>query len=146
MARGEPPGERVMILSLALATAALLTAEPTNLPPNHPPVPPGTEASPSHPPGVMPEGHPAVNDGAAAQPSTPGEVPSGHPPTAGASKLPPSADALLKQLDSTEGLRAKEKTFEIASSLGKLYYTNGRWSDAIVYLSQAEEKAAATRA
>src|SRR3954471_5040777 len=120
-----------MILSLALATAALLAAEPTNLPPNHPAVPPGTEASPAHPPtpGAMPEGHPPVEDGAAAQPSTPPEMPSGHPPSA-AGKLPPTADALLKQLDSTEGLRTKEKTFEIASSLGKLYYTNGRWSDA----------------
>lgn len=116
-----------MILSLALTTAALLAAEPTNLPPNHPPVPPGTQASPAHPP-------------------TAGEMPSGHPPTSAQGKLPPSADELLKQLDSTEGLRTKEKTFEIASSLGKLYFTNGRWQDAIVYLSQAEEKVAATRA
>jgi tetratricopeptide (TPR) repeat protein len=116
-----------MILSLALTTAALLAAEPTNLPANHPPVPPGTEASPAHPP-------------------TTGEMPSGHPPPSGMGKLPPSADELLKQLDSTEGLRTKEKTFEIASSLGKLYFTNGRWPDAIVYLSQAEEKVAATRA
>jgi tetratricopeptide (TPR) repeat protein len=86
-----------------------------------------------------------MKDGAAAQPSTPGEMPSGHPPAAGG-KLPPSADELLKQLDSTEGLRTKEKTFEIASSLGKLYFTNGRWSDAILFFSQAEEKVAATRA
>ncbi len=137
-----------MILSLALATAALLAAEPTNLPPNHPPVPQGTEASPAHPPttGAMPEGHPPIKEGGAAQPSAPGEMPSGHPPTSAKGKLPPSADELLKQLDSTEGLRTKEKTFEIASSLGKLYFTNGRWQDAIVYLSQAEEKVAATRA
>jgi tetratricopeptide (TPR) repeat protein len=137
-----------MILSLALATAALLAAAPANLPPDHPPVPPGTGASPAHPPtmGAMPEGHPPMNDGAAAQPAAPGEMPSGHPPMTGKGKLPPSADELLKQLDSTEGLRTKEKTFEIASSLGKLYFTNGRWPDAIVYLAQAEEKVAATRA
>jgi tetratricopeptide (TPR) repeat protein len=61
-------------------------------------------------------------------------------------KLPPTADALLKQLDSTEGLRTREKTFEIGSSLGKLYFTNGRWPDAILYFLQAEQKAVAVRA
>ncbi|MFL5348169.1 MAG: hypothetical protein ACJ8AT_25530 [Hyalangium sp.] len=116
-----------MTLCLALATAALLAAEPTNLPPNHPAIPPGTEASPAMPPST-------------------GPLPEGHPPMTGPGRAPPTAEELLKQLDSTEGLRTREKTFEIASSLGKLYYTNGRSSDAIVYFMQAEQKAVATRA
>lgn len=127
-----------MNLSLALATAALLAAEPTNLPAGHPPVPPGTQASPATSP--MPEGHPPVEGNAPAE-----HLPEGHPPTSGTGKLPPSADELLRQLDSTEGLRDKEKTFEIASSLGRLYYVNGRNADAIAYLQQAEAKARPTR-
>jgi tetratricopeptide (TPR) repeat protein len=63
----------------------------------------------------------------------------------GMGRAPPSAEELLKQLDSTEGLRAREKNFEIASSLGKLYYTNGRPSEAMEYFFQAEQKAMATR-
>ncbi|MCP3144296.1 tetratricopeptide repeat protein [Pyxidicoccus xibeiensis] len=136
-----------MNLSLALATAALLAAEPTNLPAGHPPVPPGTEASPATTPaapgaGRMPEGHPAV-DGAAAAP--PGELPPGHPPMSGTGRAPPSAEELLRQLDTTEGLREREKTFEIAASLGRLYYVNGRHSDAATYLQQAEARGKATR-
>ncbi|ADO74350.1 tetratricopeptide repeat protein [Stigmatella aurantiaca] len=130
-----------MTLALAFATAALLAAEPTSLPPNHPPVPPGTGASPAAPMGAMPEGHPPF-----AAPSAPGELPAGHPPMSETGRAPPSAEELLKQLDSTEGLRAREKTFEIASSLGKLYYSNGRHADSVMYFLQAEEKAVKTRA
>lgn len=140
-----------MTLSLALATAALLAAEPTNLPPNHPAIPPGTEASPARPPsmGELPEGHPPMpgtDAQGAGAPAATGPLPEGHPPMTGTGRAPPTAEELLKQLDSTQGLRTREKTFEIASSLGKLYYTNGRSSDAIVYFMQAEQKAVATRA
>ncbi len=162
-----------MTLSLALATAVMLAAEPTNLPPNHPPIPPGTEASPArpssmgglpegHPPltggqgtsaqGALPEGHPSISGTGAGAPSTAGSpsmtgsLPEGHPPMTGTGRAPPTAEELLKQLDSTEGLRTREKTFEIAASLGKLYYTNGRSSDAIAFFLQAEQKATATRA
>ncbi|MBZ4420966.1 lipopolysaccharide assembly protein LapB [Myxococcus sp. RHSTA-1-4] len=138
-----------MNLSLALATAALLAAEPTQLPPGHPPVPPGTTASPANPPagtapgaGAMPEGHPTMQEGAAA-PS--GELPPGHPPMSGTGRAPPSADELLRQLDSTEGLKEREKTFEIASSLGRLYYVNGRNTEAVTYLLQAEARAKPAR-
>lgn len=114
-----------MSLSLALATATLLTAEPANLPPGHPVIPPGTQASP-----------------AISQPAAPsGALPQGHPPVSGASSRPvPTADELLRQLDATEGLKEREKTFEVASALGKLYYMNGRTADALVYFSQADEK------
>lgn len=122
-----------MSLSLALATAALLAAEPANLPAGHPVIPPGTQASPALPP-----------SGPAPAPS--GALPPGHPPMGSATgRAAPSADELLQQLDSTEGLKGREKTFEIASALGKLYYTNGRTTDALAYLQQAEDKAKPTR-
>jgi tetratricopeptide (TPR) repeat protein len=117
-----------MTLSLALTAAALLAAEPTNLPAGHPPL--GSEAQQ---PAAMPEGHPSMGQG----------VPEGHPPMTG--RTPPTAEELLQQLDGMQGLREREKTFEIASSLGKLYYTNGRPTDAITYFLQAEEKAKPTR-
>jgi tetratricopeptide (TPR) repeat protein len=156
-----------MTLSLALATAALLAAEPSNLPPNHPPVPPGTQASPArpasggmpegHPPvmpeqgmgngaGALPEGHPPMTGSGSGQPSMRGAMPEGHPPPSSQGRLPPSAEELLKQLDSTEGLRTREKTFEIAASLGKLYYSNGRPGEAMMYFLQAEQKAMGLRA
>ncbi|WP_164009588.1 tetratricopeptide repeat protein [Pyxidicoccus trucidator] len=138
-----------MNLSLALATAALLAAEPSNLPPGHPTVPPGTTASPARPPagqgaGQLPEGHPPMEAAPTGAAPT-GELPAGHPPMSGTGRAPPSADELLKQLDSTEGLRGKEKTFEIASSLGRLYYVNGRNADAVIYLLQAEARAKPAR-
>ncbi|QRN99424.1 tetratricopeptide repeat protein [Archangium violaceum] len=117
-----------MTLSLALATAALLAAEPTNLPAGHPTL--GSDAQPS-----------AASPGAAMPPS--GQMMEGHPPMTGRS--PPTAEELLQQLDGMQGLREREKTFEIASALGKLYYTNGRSADAVSYFLQAEEKAKATR-
>ncbi|QSQ23607.1 hypothetical protein JY651_01060 [Pyxidicoccus parkwayensis] len=138
-----------MNLSLALATAALLAAEPSNLPPGHPAIPPGTTASPASPPasaqgtGALPEGHPKLDGTATGAPS--GELPAGHPPMSGTGRAPPSADELLSQLDSTQGLKEREKTFEIASSLGRLYYVNGRNTDAVVYLQQAEARAKPVR-
>jgi tetratricopeptide (TPR) repeat protein len=113
-----------MTLSLALATAALLAAEPSNLPAGHPPF--GSGAQPQ-----------------AAAPTGTGSLPQGHPPMSG--RAAPSAEELLKQLDEMPGLREREKTFEIASALGKLYYTNGRSQDAVPYFLQAEEKARAAR-
>ncbi|QRK13123.1 hypothetical protein JQX13_25715 [Archangium violaceum] len=133
-----------MTLSLALATAALLAAEPSSLPSGHPPI--GAEArapaasSPST--GALPEGHPSFGSGSTA-PASAGAMPEGHPPMTG--RAPPTAEELLEQLDGMQGLREREKTFEIASSLGKLYYTNGRPADAIPYFLQAEERAKATR-
>ncbi|WP_163870172.1 tetratricopeptide repeat protein [Myxococcus eversor] len=139
-----------MNLSLALATAALLAAEPSPLPPGHPVVPPGTQVSPAKPSaamggGALPEGHPPVEGGAAPAAAPTGELPSGHPPVSGTGKAPPSAEELLRQLDSTEGLQGREKTFEIAASLGRLYYLNGRNAEAVTYLLQADERAKSVR-
>ncbi|WP_434382960.1 tetratricopeptide repeat protein [Melittangium boletus] len=127
-----------MTLSLALtATAALLAAEPSSLPAGHPPL--GAEA-PAAAPGAMPPGHPTF--GAGAPPST-GALPQGHPPMTG--RAPPNAEELLQQLEGMQGLRERDKTFEIASSLGKLYYANGRPADALAYLVQAGDKAKGVR-
>jgi len=132
-----------MNLSLALATAALLTAEPSTLPAGHPPIPPGTEASPATStlkPGAtaLPEGHPATES------IRPEQLPPGHPPMSGTGRAPPSAEELLRQLDSAQGLADREKTFEIAASLGRLYYVNGRNAEAITYFQQAQARAKAT--
>ncbi|MFL5352196.1 hypothetical protein [Archangium sp.] len=130
-----------MTLALALAAAALLAAEPSNLPAGHPPL--GSEPQPpAASADGLPKGHPAIGGGMTA-PVPAGEMPEGHPPTTG--RAPPTAEELLQQLDGMQGLREREKTFEIASSLGKLYYTNGRAQDAIPYFLQAEEKAKAVR-
>ena len=145
-----------MTLSLALATAALLAADPSPLPPGHPPMgaPMGgaqpsaaSSSAPTSAPtsapngGALPPGHPAF--GSDAPPAAPGGLPQGHPPSTG--RAPPSADELMQQLEGMQGLRERDKTFEIASSLGKLYYANGRPADAIAYLTQAEDKARPAR-
>jgi tetratricopeptide (TPR) repeat protein len=126
-----------MTLSLALATAALLAAEPSNLPAGHPPLGSGAQPSAAAPgsTGALPQGHPSLD----SAPPSDAAPPEGHPPMTG--RAPPSAEELLQQLDQMQGLREREKTFEIASSLGKLYYTNGRHSDSITYFLQAEQKA-----
>lgn len=60
-------------------------------------------------------------------------LPPNHPPAG----KPPSADELIQKLDSTAGLKEKEKPFEIAASLGRLYFGQGRYADALVYYKQA---------
>ncbi|GHG65351.1 tetratricopeptide repeat protein [Comamonas sp. JC664] len=134
-----------MNLSLALATAALLSAEPSStLPAGHPVIPPGTQASPARPgASALPEGHPPTEG--VAPSINPEQLPPGHPPMSGTGRAPPSAEDLLRQLDSTEGLADREKTFEIAASLGRLYYVNGRNTEALTYLQQALARAKPTR-
>ena len=65
-------------------------------------------------------------------------LPPDHPPIeSGASKR--TAD-LIRELDQTEGLVGSEKPFQVAISLGKLYYTSGRFKEAATFLRQAVEK------
>jgi tetratricopeptide (TPR) repeat protein len=68
-------------------------------------------------------------------------LPPNHPPPGGTA--PPNADDLIKKLDSTAGLKERDKPFEIAASLGRLYFGQGRYADAQTFykqaLSQAEE-------
>ncbi|WNG60713.1 hypothetical protein F0U59_42915 [Archangium gephyra] len=129
-----------MTLSLALTAAVLLAAEPTNLPAGHPPL--GSDPQRPAASQGLPEGHPNFGSSPSGAAAT-GAMPEGHPPMTG--RAPPSAAELLQQLDSMQGLREREKTFEIASSLGKLYYTNGRAADSIPYFMQAEERGKTAR-
>lgn len=62
-------------------------------------------------------------------------LPPGHP--AGGNQAAPSADELIQKLDSTAGLKERDKPFEIAASLGRLYFGQGRYGDAQLYYRQA---------
>ena len=62
-------------------------------------------------------------------------LPPNHPPTDG--RPAPAADDLVKKLDATAGLKEKDKPFEIAASLGRLYFGQGRYADAQVFFKQA---------
>lgn len=123
----------------ALLVAPLALAQ-QNLPADHPPIPPGTRASPTG--AQLPPGHPPAAPGAVAQPiPANAQLPSGHPQiTEGA--LPPTADALIEKLDATPGLLEREKTFEMAAMIGRLYLHRGRSTEARKFLDQARAQAA----
>jgi tetratricopeptide (TPR) repeat protein len=57
----------------------------------------------------------------------------------------PSASEVMKKVESSPELKDKDKPFEIAVSLGKLYLGQGRYSDAALYFSQALSAAAEAR-
>ena len=67
------------------------------------------------------------------------------PPNPPQVKSAPNAAELLGKLDQSKDLKDRDKPFEIAASLGKLYYAHGRFKDAAVYLQQATAKAALAR-
>jgi tetratricopeptide (TPR) repeat protein len=108
----------------ALAWLLLLGADDA-LPPGHPPVAPRTDGGQvAAPAGAqLPPGHPRITQGASA---------------------PPASD-LLQQLDASPDLKTRSKPFEVAAALGKLYFTQGRHADAVIFLRQAEEGAASLR-
>jgi tetratricopeptide (TPR) repeat protein len=117
------------------------------LPPGHPPMGSSPTAAPPLTPeqessGQMPPGHPGLGSSA---PAVPGELPAGHPQV-NPNDRPMSSSELLKKLDATADLRTREKTFEVASALGKLYYANSRFPEAVVYLRQALQKTEPARA
>lgn len=62
-------------------------------------------------------------------------LPPNHPPLDGGPV--PSAGELVKKLDATAGLKEKDKPFEIAASLGRLYFGQGRYADAQTFFRQA---------
>jgi tetratricopeptide (TPR) repeat protein len=107
----------------ALVLLCLLGAEA--LPPGHPPIP-STDAGVTGAAGMagLPAGHPAITSGKRAS----------------------SAQDILQQLDATPDLKTRPKPFEVAASVGKLYFTQGRYPDAVVYLRQALDGAAPLRA
>jgi tetratricopeptide (TPR) repeat protein len=72
-------------------------------------------------------------------------LPPGHPKVRQGT-APPGAEELIKQLDATQDLKQRKKSFEVAIALGKLYYAQARYPEAIEYLTQATQKAEPTRA
>ncbi len=66
-------------------------------------------------------------------------MPPDHPPIP--AKAPPTADALLEQLEGFKGLEGKEKSFEVASAMAKLFYQAGKHAEAVTYFRQAFGKA-----
>ena len=118
------------------------------LPPGHPAIggsSTGAGAIPSS--GTLPPGHPAIGqppmgEGAGAGA---GALPPGHPQV-DPSQKPLSTPELIQKLDATADLKERPKTFEVAASLGKLYYATARYADAAVYLKQAMDKADPARA
>ena len=127
-----------MITTFALLLA--LAADPP-LPPGHPPIPGVTDAGATA--GGLPPGHPPIPgaDDAGAGASA---LPPGHPQLK-PGLAAPSADELLRQLDATPDLKTRTKPFEVSTALGKLYFTHGRFTDAVVYFRQAQESAARVR-
>lgn len=107
--------------------------------------------------GALPKGHPPLPSSGAqtgaqmggaeqGKVAAPADVPlpSGHPPVSDG-KAPPSAEQLLQQLDSTPGLKERDKPFEMAAMIGRLYLHNGRAQDARALFTQAEGKAEGVR-
>lgn len=93
----------------------------------------------------LPPGHPALADaGSTAAPAS-SALPPGHPDIS-RGRPAPSARDILQQLDATPDLKTRLKPFEVAASVGKLYFTQGRHADAVVYLKQALDGAASLRA
>lgn len=78
-------------------------------------------------------------------PDHPAEMPPNHPAMPAADAPAPSARDLLQKLDGMRDLADKDKPFEVAASLGRLYYAHGRFADASTFLSQAVEKAKSAR-
>jgi tetratricopeptide (TPR) repeat protein len=66
-------------------------------------------------------------------------LPPGHPPVKPGAE-PSSSRDLLRQLDSTPDLERRQKTFEVADAMGRLYYGNARYPEAVKYLTQAVQK------
>lgn len=129
----------------------------TQLPPNHPPV--QQELPPNHP-------QLGVKQGDSQQELPPNHPPFGNPQQTGNSQLPdnhpqlgnqqqgsamqqggaaPSVDELIKQLDQQPDLKTRQKSFEVAAGIGKLYYAAARRPDAAEYLRQALTSAADAR-
>ncbi len=95
--------------------------------------------------GVLPPGHPSLGDAGPAASPAPPALPPGHPDIS-RGRPAPSAREILEQLDATPDLKTRPKPFEVAASVGKLYFAQGRHADAVVYLRQAQEGANPLRA
>ena len=139
----------IRITALSLCATAASSAGSTDspaLPPGHPKVDQPSSGTPFSA-AELPPDHPKI-DGIGPEvsgQSKEAELPPDHPQVR-PGRSAPSADQILKQLDSTPQLKQREKTFEIASAVGKLYYAHARYADAAEYLGQADKKAEPARA
>ena len=92
----------------------------------------------------LPPGHPPLNAAPPAQvaPEAQPQQPGGLTPPEGRA---PTSEELMKKLDAAAGLKDKDKPFEVAVSLGRLYFSHARYAEAVTFLEQAEGKAADAR-
>jgi tetratricopeptide (TPR) repeat protein len=58
----------------------------------------------------------------------------------------PSAAEILKKIEATPQVKEQDKPFEVAASLGRLYFEQGRYAEAAGYYRQAMNKIEPTRA
>lgn len=65
-------------------------------------------------------------------------------PAAPAAQPPPTPEALLKQVEAL-GMQGRDKPFEVASAIGKLYWSADRRDEALPYLEEAVKTAAPVR-
>ena len=119
------------------------------LPPGHPPLDGGMRRAPPLPPsgsgsgmGELPAGHPPIDE--TVPQKAPAQLPSGHPAIKPGTEAS-NADDLLKKLEATPDLKNRVNSFEIGSSIGRLYYSRARYADAAEYFAIALAKAEPTR-
>ena len=86
-------------------------------------------------PSSLPPGHPQLN---AEAPAQVGALPANHPPLAGGGA--PDAQELMRKLEQVKGLKDQPKPFEVAHSIGRLYYAAARYPEAADYFAQAVAK------
>ncbi len=108
------------MLALALVVLSQLPPGHPEIPADHPPVGPAKPSATA----AMPPGHPAVESG----------------------KPAPSMDELVKKLDGMKDLKDKDKTFEVAVSLGKIYLSHSKYELAATFFDQAVKKGEPLRA
>jgi len=134
-----PPAFAFVLLALVALSASALAQTGGALPEGHPPID-GAGAAPNA--GALPPGHPPMDGAGAASSAQP--LPPGHPPMREGA-APPSADELLQRLDAQPDLKARDKSFDVAAAVGKLYYSSARYADAVEYLGQAWAKSERAR-
>ena len=129
-----------MMLSLVACLLAQAPLAPgAELPPGHPPLTaPPTQPLPAPSTGTLPPNHPM-----GTQPSS-DPLPPNHPSLGtgpSASGQAPTMEELVRRLDAQPDLATREKPFELAESIARLYYGQARFRDAALYFDQAVKKA-----
>jgi len=140
-----------LFAACALTGWPVLTQAPAmqELPVGHPPLDGGMRRAPALPPAApgsemrdLPAGHPPID--AAAPQKPPAQLPSGHPAIKPGTEAS-NADDLLKKLEATPDLKNRVNSFEVGSSIGRLYYSRARYADAADFFAIALAKAEPAR-